>query len=68
MAIIQAQRYCRLCNMRTLHVRTTLGSGWGCLLTVLTVGLFLPVWLLIGIGEALVTKWHCQNCGRGRRI
>lgn len=68
MAILQTQRFCRLCNMRTLHVRTTLGLGWGCFLTIITAGLFLPVWIVIAVKEGILNKWRCQQCGRGRHV
>lgn len=66
MAILQTQRYCRVCDRRTLHARSTFSNGWGCFLTIITLGLFLPVWLVIGILEAFVTRWRCQQCGQGR--
>lgn len=68
MAYIQAQRYCKLCGRKTLHARPTFSDGMGCLLSVLTLGLFIPVWLVIKLVEALTAKWRCQNCGQGRLI
>ena len=65
MALLQARRYCRECGKKTLHAREHFGAGWGLLLTVLTGGLFLPVWLLIAIVEAF-KPWRCQVCGKGR--
>lgn len=65
--MIQSRRNCRSCGRKTLHARATLGTGWGCLLTVLTAGLFLPIWLLIGVWEGLAVPWRCQECGQGRR-
>ena len=66
MATIQCQRYCKLCERRTLHARETFSNGLGCLLTILTAGIFLPIFLVIKVAEALTGCWRCQACGRGR--
>jgi rubredoxin len=66
MAFIQSQRYCKLCGRKTLHARATFGDGVGCILTVLTLGLFIPIWIIIKVLEALTAKWRCQVCGQGR--
>jgi hypothetical protein len=66
MGMIQASRKCRNCGRKTLHARRSFGFGWGCLLTILTAGFFLPVWLLIKIGEGLLVSWKCQQCGGSR--
>ncbi len=65
-AQIQAQRHCRLCGRKTLHARSSFGNGWGVFLSIITAGLFIPVWLGIGVLEALTQKWRCQACGQGR--
>ena len=65
MAVMQVRRYCRHCGESTLHEKQTFGSGMGCLLTVLTAGLFIPIWLLIGVAEAF-KPFRCQHCGGGR--
>ncbi len=62
---MQVQRWCKLCEARTLHVKETFTLGWGCLLTVLTVGLFLPVWIVVKVFEAF-RPFRCQSCGKGR--
>ncbi len=66
MAVSQRSKWCRRCEGYTLHVRNTFSGGWGCLLTILTAGLFLPIWLLIGIFEMLFARYHCQQCGKAR--
>jgi hypothetical protein len=65
MALLQTSRNCKNCGRRTLHARHVLGLGWGLLLTIITAGLFIPVWMLIGILGAFQT-WKCQSCGTGR--
>ena len=65
MGMVQTQRYCKVCGRKTLHARIFFSDGIGCIITLLTVGLFLPIWLLIKILEAF-KPWRCQNCGQGR--
>lgn len=62
MATQQRQRKCRTCGRKTLHARETFGFGWGCLLTILTGGLFLVVWVLIDL-FGMIRPWRCQVCG-----
>lgn len=59
---IQTRRWCRTCRNYTLHARPSTGMAMGCIATVLTAGLFLPVWLLM----FLFRKWTCQACGSSR--
>lgn len=66
MGMIQASRKCRNCGRRTLHARRSFGLGWGLLLSILTAGLFIPVWFCIKISEALFVSWKCQQCGGAR--
>jgi uncharacterized protein (DUF983 family) len=65
MARIQSRRHCKVCGQRTLHEHEHFSGGMGCLLTILTAGLFLPIWVLILIIEAF-QPWRCQRCGSGR--
>lgn len=67
MGVLQTQRKCRTCNRKTLHARQTFSAGWGVFLSLITAGLFLPVWLLIGVAEAF-RPWRCQACGGGRML
>ena len=62
MAVIQRRRFCRTCRRLTLHERRTFHGGWGCLLSILTAGLFLPVWLLL-VMLGLLVPYRCQRCG-----
>jgi hypothetical protein len=39
-----------------------MGCLLGCFLTILTGGLFLPVWILIDLCN-LLTRYRCQTCG-----
>lgn len=63
MAMDQASRRCRTCKRMTLHVRSRMSEGWGCLFTILTLGLFLPIWLLMSVFGTF-SSYRCQSCGR----
>ena len=65
MARIQGRRHCKVCGRQTLHERDHFSGGMGCLLTILTGGLFLVVWVLVLVVEAF-KPWICQQCGKGR--
>ena len=67
MAQMQTQGFCKTCGRNTLHTRQTFGLGWGCLLTILTGGLFIPIWIIIAVVEAS-KPWRCQVCGSGKLI
>jgi hypothetical protein len=62
-AQIHTQKYCQLCGRPTLHGREFFSDGWGCLLTILTVGLFLPIWILLAVCQRILHKWRCTTCG-----
>ena len=62
MAARQKQRYCKTCKKNTLHEQDTFSFGWGCLLTILTGGLFLIVWLGAEL-YCMCKPWVCQTCG-----
>lgn len=62
----QKSRYCQRCHRHTLHTKEQLSNGMGCLLTVVTGGLFIPLWLLYGILILPFRPFRCQQCGKGR--
>jgi hypothetical protein len=63
MGAAQTQRYCHHCEEYTLHQHPSFGFGWGCLLTILTGGLFIPIWFFIKMIEGFAETWRCQRCG-----
>ncbi len=65
MGVVQTTRYCSACGKNTLHVKHNFGTGWVCLLTLLTSGLFLLIWIPIIIVQAM-KPLRCQACGKGR--
>lgn len=62
MAIRQKQKYCPVCGRYTLHAKEMFSDGMGCLLTLLTGGLFLLLWIPLGIIQSL-SPYRCQSCG-----
>ena len=58
----QGAKFCKICQRATLHEQPSMSTGWGCLLTILTSGLFLLVWIPMAILDSL-KKWRCQTCG-----
>lgn len=67
MPMTQAHKFCKVCNKKSLHAKNYFGFGWGCLLTIITVGLFLPFWLLADVLGAF-RPWRCQTCGKARHF
>lgn len=67
MGVQQSGRFCKRCDQHTLHMRHTFSAGWGILLTLLTAGLFLLIWVPIMFMDSL-RPWRCQSCGKGRMI
>lgn len=63
MAVIQSSRKCRACNRKTLHQRPKSSDLVHLVMTVLTVGLWLPIWVLAALG-GLFSAWRCQLCGK----
>jgi hypothetical protein len=66
-AVIQGHKKCSQCGRKTLHARSTFGDGAGCVLSVLTLGIFVPIWIVIKVAEAMLVPWRCQVCGKSRR-
>ena len=62
----QASKFCKVCQKHTLHEKQQLSNGTGCLLTVITCGVFLPFWLIYSILILPFRPFRCQTCGRGR--
>jgi hypothetical protein len=62
MAIQQKQKFCKTCQRRTLFQKERFSGGMGCLLTVLTGGLFIPIWLLADV-FSIIRPYRCQTCG-----
>ena len=54
--------YCSSCGKKTNHSSGLAEVAWK--LTVITLGLFMPVWLLL---HFFGRHWQCKTCGKRRR-
>lgn len=62
---VQKSRYCKECQRKTLHQKYQwVNDGMGCLLTLLSAGLFLLLWFPCLILQIFFASWRCQVCGR----
>jgi len=57
------QRWCEDCGGRTLHQKHAIPWTQGLILTIITLGLFLPAWILFWI-RSLMKPYLCGQCGR----
>lgn len=62
----QVSRHCAECGHKTLHVKEQMSNGMGCLITILTGGLFIPFWLFYSVLILPFRPYRCQQCGKGR--
>jgi len=58
----QKRKYCNNCGCNTLHESERFGDGWGCLLTIVTCGMFIPIWFLLYFCQ-VASGYVCQCCG-----
>jgi len=64
MAQKQKSKWCWICEIKTLHVKQELISvGMWWLLSIITGGLFLLLWIPLIYFDALGQPWRCQQCG-----
>ena len=66
MAHTQSRRYCRECGQKTLHVKEQMSTGMGLLLTIITAGTFLVLWIPYMMLVLPFRPFRCQACGQGR--
>ena len=67
MAMLYKEIFCPKCNRETLHEKSRIELATALVLTAVTGGLFLPVWLFLE-GRFAFTPYKCQHCGRGNRV
>jgi hypothetical protein len=63
MAISKARIYCKDCQANRLGEKQATSHVLHLILTVLTVGLWLPVWLLVSFING-IARYRCPVCGR----
>ncbi len=57
-----AGRYCKSCKRKTIHVAPNTSHILHLLLSVISAGIWVPVWLIIFLNNK--TKSKCTVCGR----
>lgn len=62
----QVSRHCKCCQRKTLHVKQSLSTGMGLLLTIITAGTFLLLWLPYMMLVLPFRPFRCQTCGGAR--
>lgn len=56
-----SQKYCNNCDKNVLAVRKSTNHILHLLLSLLTVGLWIPIWILLSIRMG---DWRCTVCGK----
>lgn len=60
----QTSKMCRHCQRMTLHVKHQMVSdSAGCLLSAISLGMFLLIWIPLGMIDMAFQPWRCQTCG-----
>jgi hypothetical protein len=60
MSTEQASRYCKRCNRQMLVARAATNHVLHLILSVLSLGFWIPIWILSSIKFG---GWRCQVCG-----
>ena len=61
----RASKFCKICDKKTLHEQPEFSVGFGCLLTIITGGLFLIIWIFFKFFSAF-RGFRCLQCGTRR--
>lgn len=64
MANTQIMKHCKTCGKSTLHLQKTTSHVLHLLLSVLTAGLWIVIWVLVSISNS--TQGQCTECGRAK--
>jgi hypothetical protein len=65
MAQVQYSHYCEVCDKQTLHTKDRVNHVLHLILSICTLGLWLIVWLVLGISNS-TAKPRCAVCGTRR--
>lgn len=63
MATEQVMYRCKRCDESTVHLRQTPSHLLHLILTIVTFGFWLPVWILLSLGRS---SPQCSECGKKR--
>jgi len=58
----QTSSYCATCGKQTLHAKEGISNLLHLILSIITVGLWIPVWIFLGL-KSTGSKMRCQVCG-----
>jgi hypothetical protein len=58
----QTQKWCSYCERYTLFAKPHFAFGYGCIASLVTGCLFLPVWACFALADAF-RPLRCQSCG-----
>lgn len=57
-------KHCAKCRKNTKHLRPSTSHVLHLILSLITVGLWVPVWILVAISNS--TQGQCSDCGAKR--
>jgi competence CoiA-like predicted nuclease len=61
---LKKQRFCKECGRKVLAIRQVgCSDGMAVLLIVLTLGIFLPIFIIWRLLEAVFQSYRCPVCG-----
>ena len=66
MSTSMTMKQCRRCGKATMHVQPGTSHVLHLLLSLLTLGLWLPVWFLLAANSG--TAAQCTQCGRAKGL
>jgi len=58
----QIMAHCRKCNAQTIHLQQGTSHVLHLLLSLITFGIWVPVWALVAISNS--GQKHCTQCGK----
>jgi hypothetical protein len=58
--------FCKRCKLQTMHVRPPTSHVLHLLLSLVTLGLWIPMWILVAISNS--SQLRCATCGRERGL
>ena len=67
--VLESILYCKKCERDIMQYKNTKEMSWimHFILTILTAGIWLMIWLVIGLWHMLTKpiggKWTCSQCG-----
>ena len=59
----EESKYCDRCKRYMLVRKPATNHILHLILSIVTVGFWIPIWILVGISVAS-TKWRCTHCGK----